>query len=120
VNPNSGPGVSPWWPNEDYVRDIPRLNKFSNVRIVGYVRTTYCQRPISDVFEDIRLYAKWSRDARNAGLRVDGIFFDETPNLYSEEMKTYLDTITQRVKETNEIHGEKLVRIILIVLFGVN
>ncbi|KAF2709035.1 hypothetical protein K504DRAFT_433822 [Pleomassaria siparia CBS 279.74] len=106
VNPNSGPGAPPWWPNADYVREIPKLSAQPNVQTLGYVATTYCKRPISEVFDDVEMYASWSK---TPGLGVGGIFFDETPNLFSEEVKMYLDAITMRVKESQGIRGQRLV-----------
>lgn len=107
VNPNSGPGAPPWWPNEDYVREIPRLNASRNVTTVGYVRTTYCRRPVEDVVQDIEVYAK--RNNVFAGLQVHGIFVDETVNLYSKEAKHYLDRIDHTVKGSAGIHGNRIV-----------
>ncbi|KAG9194725.1 hypothetical protein G6011_04760 [Alternaria panax] len=96
VNPNSGPGVAPWWPNEDYVREIPRLNALPNVTTLGYVQVAYCKRPIQDVLEDIETYHR--RSEQDDRLSVDGIFVDETVNLYSEEAKKYLDAIDRRAR----------------------
>jgi hypothetical protein len=42
-------------------------------------------------------------------LAVSGIFFDETPNVFSEKAKDFLDTITRHVKETDGIMGSKMV-----------
>lgn len=91
------------------MREILRLNAQPNVRTLGYVRTTYCRRPISDVFADIETYSGWPKDTPHASLGVHGIFFDETPNLFSEEVKTYLDDITKRVKESPGISDGKIV-----------
>ncbi|KAF2108083.1 Spherulation-specific family 4 [Lophiotrema nucula] len=109
VNPNSGPGSEPWWPNADYVREVAKLNALPNVRVVGYVATTYCQRPIEDVLKDIEKYAERSSDLATVGCGVEGIFFDETTNVYSEEVKTYLDAISEGVKASDGILGDKLV-----------
>lgn len=91
------------------MREIPRLNACGNVRTVGYVATTYCKRSIEDVFRDIDRYADWSRDKRFPGLGVNGIFFDETPNLYDEDVKLYLDGVTGKGKSTEGILGDRLV-----------
>ncbi|PVH94173.1 glycoside hydrolase family 135 protein [Periconia macrospinosa] len=104
-NPHSGPGSESWWPNADYVREIPRLNEYENVRTVGYVATTYCKRDIDDIFRDIDRYTEWSRDERFPGLGVSGIFFDATPNLYDEEVKSYLDAVTAKGKGTEGFWG---------------
>lgn len=109
VNPNSGPGSEPWWPNADYVRDIPSLTGHANVQVVGYISTDYCKRSIEKVLEDVNRYGTWSQDCRFPGLAVSGIFFDETPNVFSEKVKDFLDTITRHVKETDGILGSKMV-----------
>jgi hypothetical protein len=107
INPNSGPGAAPWWPNGDYIREIPRLNELPNVTTLGYVRATYCKRDLKDVLEDIQTYAE--RGRKDAGLRVDGIFVDETVNLYSKEAKGYLDVIDRKVEESIGVTGSRLV-----------
>jgi hypothetical protein len=109
INPNSGPGAAPWWPNADYVRELRRLSAYANVQMVGYVRATYCQRPIDDVFEDIETYAAWRNSNVCPGLGVDGIFIDETVNLYSPQAKQYLDSIDDRIVATDGIGGFRLV-----------
>jgi hypothetical protein len=109
VNPDNGPGSAPWWPNSDYVREIPKLNAYANVKMLGYIGTTYAKKPIEDVYVDIAKYAGWSSDAQYPGLGVDGIFFDETPNIYTEPDGMYLQSITKRVKETKGIMGDRMV-----------
>ncbi|CAI6332592.1 unnamed protein product [Periconia digitata] len=109
VNPNSGPGSDPWWPNADYVREIPKLNAFPNVLTIGYVATTYCKRNIEHVLQDIEKYAAWASDERFPGLGVSGIFFDETPNLHTQDVKSYLDAVSTKVKETQGILDKRLV-----------
>src|SRR3954452_15888951 len=85
INPNSGPGAAPWWPNADYVREIPRLNALPNVKTLGYICATYCKRSLDAALDDIDTYgARGRKDARQG---VDGIFVDETVNLYSDEAK---------------------------------
>lgn len=116
LNPNSGPGTAPWWPNADYQREIPRLNALPNVTTLGYVRATYCQRAHGDICSDICTYAE--RGRADAGLKVQGVFVDETVNLYSKEMKRYLDGIDQRVKREDAFGGEGLVRLFFIFAFA--
>jgi hypothetical protein len=106
INPNSGPGAAPWWPNEDYIREIPRLNALPNVTTLGYVRATYCKRGLEDVLEDIETYAK--RGRQEESLKVDGIFVDETVNLYSKEAKAYLDAIDEKVGESIRVDRRRL------------
>jgi hypothetical protein len=110
INPNSGPGAPPWWPNADYTRGIPKLNACKNVQTVGYVRTDYCKRPEEEVMDDIATYARWSHESGIDGLAVEGIFFDETPNSCpDEENFEYLSAISRRVKETEGILGKRTV-----------
>ncbi|KAK7187561.1 hypothetical protein PSPO01_06295 [Paraphaeosphaeria sporulosa] len=109
VNPNSGPGSEPWWPNADYLRDVPKLNACSNVRTVGYVSTAYCNRPIQEVYEDIRQYASWAKDKNSRSLGMNGIFFDETPNIFTENARNYLTAITQNVKNMGTLLGDGIV-----------
>ena len=110
INPHSGPGIAPWWPNEDYTQEIPRLNAYSNVTLLGYVRATYCRRQLSDVIDDIETYAARSTGDASVGLGVQGIFVDETVNLYTKEKKHYLDNIDARVRGMDGIGGNRMVR----------
>jgi hypothetical protein len=106
INPNSGPGSAPWWPNEDYIREIPRLNTLPNVTTLGYVRATYCKRDLKDVLEDIETYAE--RGQQDGILKLDGIFVDETVNLYTKEARGYLDAIDRKVEENIGVDGRRL------------
>ncbi|KAI5367116.1 Putative Spherulation-specific family 4 [Septoria linicola] len=109
VNPNSGPGTFPWWPNLDYLREVPKLNARSNCTVVGYVRVDYCNRDVAEVLADLRRYAKWPDDTGVKGLHISGIFFDETPNETSQFKATYLQKINQEVKNADGILGESLI-----------
>jgi hypothetical protein len=108
VNPNSGPGGSPL-PSHDYVREVPKLNVNTNVYTVGYVRIHYCDKPLSDVYEEIDTYAGWAKDYESSGLGVKGILLDETPNHYSADRAKYLDAVHQHIKATVGILGDRLV-----------
>jgi hypothetical protein len=110
INPSNGPGSAPWWPNADYVREIPRLNAFPNVQTVGYVHSTYCKRSSHDLIKDVETYAARSNDDSFQGLEVQGIFIDETVNLYSPKVKQYLDGIDEKIKANDGIGGDRLVR----------
>ncbi|KAH7069092.1 Spherulation-specific family 4 [Paraphoma chrysanthemicola] len=107
VNPDSGPGAAPWWPNVDYAREIPKLNAFTNVKTVGYVRSTYCNRPIDQVFQDIDTYA--TRKINGKDNLFQGIFVDETVNIFSPEVKTYLDRVDSKIKGTQGLSGKRLI-----------
>ena len=91
---------------EDYSREIPKLNSYSNVKVLGYVRTDYCRRPVEDVEEDIETYGSWEPK-----FRPSGIFFDETPNLDSEDgsIARYLARVAMHTKACKGILGDRLV-----------
>jgi hypothetical protein len=110
VNPNSGPGAAPWWPNEDYTREIPRLNEYANVEVLGYVHATYCQRSVENVLRDIKTYGDRHKDEPLNGLQIQGIFVDETVNLYSPKVAQYLGRIDEEIKANDGIGGDRIVR----------
>jgi hypothetical protein len=123
INPNSGPYAE--YPNSapgrlslpghDYCREIPKLNVFSNVTVIGYVRIGYCKKPLSEVFAEVETYAAWNREP---GLAVRGIFIDETPNHYSAEKVEYLDAIKHGIRfGLNSLAGSRLVSLSTAVLY---
>jgi hypothetical protein len=73
---------------------------------LGYVRATYCKRDLTDVLEDIETYAE--RGRQDESLKVDGIFVDETVNLYSKEAKAYLDAIDRKVEDIIGVDGRRI------------
>jgi len=85
-----------------------------NVTTLGYVRTTYCKRPVQDILDDIESYDRRGRE--NSGYRVDGIFLDETVNLYSEEVKSYLDTVDRRAHVLAGVAEERMASLHLSML----
>ena len=82
INPANGPTQTP---DENYQREISKLAGFTNIQLLGYVRTNYTQRPIDNVLADVTTWSTWSG--------FQGIFFDETPNSYTDDIGTYLSTI---------------------------
>ena len=110
VNPGSGPyngnNKEPL-PGADYVREIPKLNVFSNVITVGYVRVGWCKRPLDDVFEEIDTYAAWSQD--NPHMGMNGILLDETPNHYTKARSEYLDVVNRHIKTVEGLSEPRLV-----------
>jgi hypothetical protein len=67
INPNSGAGTSI---NTDYVSTV-NVAKNASIKIYGYVYTSYGNRPLSQITQEIDNYRNW--------YNVDGIFLDETP-----------------------------------------
>jgi hypothetical protein len=68
MNPNSGPGSAP---NSDYTHEVDPL-RAAGGRVIGYVPTTYGNRPLTDVLTDVDAYYAW--------YDIDGIYFDEATN----------------------------------------
>lgn len=97
INPNSGPGNNTLL-DENYQREIPKVNQIANALTVGYVRTNYTNRSIHDVLDDVNTYASWA-DA-DGNFTLHGIFFDETPNNYTAEIGQYMSQIDEFVKHS--------------------
>lgn len=106
INPDSGPGSGDV-PDANYITAINTLHTYSNVKVIGYVHTTYATRNIDLVLADISKYAAWP--SKSSGLHVDGIFFDEAPHVYSNASAAYLSTADSAVKSANGISGDKTV-----------
>lgn len=81
--------------------------------MVGYVRTDWGRRPIQKVLDDIAIYAGWNQNnatkaeeddhqtcVKTGRLAVRGIFFDETPNLYTTQSAEYLCLIDRSVRDS--------------------
>ncbi|KAJ5460096.1 uncharacterized protein N7458_001648 [Penicillium daleae] len=100
INPGNGPGPNSL-PDANYTREIPVLTSYANVRLLGYVHTSYAQRNISLVRKDIGTYAAWPTESSNPDLAVRGIFIDEAPQQYSAQSLAYLQNLTDLVKELN-------------------
>ncbi|OJJ07410.1 hypothetical protein ASPVEDRAFT_56802 [Aspergillus versicolor CBS 583.65] len=106
VNPQSGPG-STTLPDEAYQAAIRQLNTYPNAQKVGYVRTTYADRNVSEVLDDIATYSGWQ--SQDADLAMEGIFFDEAPHQFSDATRDYLDRISSAVKDAAGLQGERTV-----------
>jgi Spherulation-specific family 4 len=112
LNPDSGPGASPYTVDE-YMLQILKINNFTNVETVGYVHTSFATRNISDVLEDVAIYSGWNTNANattGSKLAVHGIFFDEAPSEYTEATAQYMLAINQAVKNASGFLGDKTVR----------
>ncbi|KAJ5335177.1 hypothetical protein N7452_007580 [Penicillium brevicompactum] len=98
INPGNGPGPNAL-PDANYTREIPKLTAYENVRLLGYVHTTYATRNVSSIRKDIQTYADWPTNSSNPNLAVRGIFFDETPQQYEPQTLSYLQGLTDFVKD---------------------
>ncbi|OCL10268.1 hypothetical protein AOQ84DRAFT_1345 [Glonium stellatum] len=98
VNPNSGPGDSAL-PDANYTQGIATLSSYNNVRTIGYVATSWAQKDVNTVLQEIATYAAWSD--QNSSLALGGIFFDETPAQYDPDSAQYLQTISDAVRSAS-------------------
>ena len=92
INPDSGPGSSQY-PDDAYITALTRLNKFPNVKLIGYVYTGYASRPLSDTIKDIDTYAGWASYTKS-NITVSGIFFDEATDSIAAAPKEYMQNIS--------------------------
>ncbi|RSL73067.1 hypothetical protein CEP53_000848 [Fusarium sp. AF-6] len=79
VDPLNGPGASGKPGNDDvnYIDGTSKLNSYSNVKTICYVRTNYGQAPLDELKANITSWSNWATYAA-ADVGVDGIFFDES------------------------------------------
>ncbi|CAI7606686.1 unnamed protein product [Penicillium glandicola] len=108
INPGNGPGPDSL-PDANYTREIPKLTAYENVRLLGYVYTSYGKRNVSAVRKDIQTYADWPTNSSNPNLAVRGIFFDETPQQYEAQTLTYLQGLTDFVKDLKGLGPDQFV-----------
>ena len=83
-NPSSGAGKSA---NPDYVRQISK-NSAAGIKNIGYIRTNYQKRSITDVEAEIESYYKFYGEKN-----VSGFFFDEIATKTQEDSE-YLHILT--------------------------
>ena len=84
INPASGPGAEASPAYRAAVRDAQR----AGARVLGYVHTTYGERPAADVIADIDRYTSW--------YGVDGIFLDEAS--HDTARLAYYDALARHVR----------------------
>lgn len=106
INPDSGPGSSPL-PNDDFIPAIRKLKSYPHVQTVGYVPTDYGNRAIDDVIRDVQTYAGWALNG--TGIAMQGIFFDEAPHEYSEQVAEFMRTANDAVLSATGLEGNRTV-----------
>ncbi|KAE8154688.1 Spherulation-specific family 4-domain-containing protein [Aspergillus avenaceus] len=97
VNPSSGPGSSSL-PDENYRKAVTKLASHSNVLLIGYVSTSWGDRPISDVERDIKTYAGWPSVSGDSSFAVRGIFLDEGAAEYNGNKVSYYTQLNSLIK----------------------
>jgi hypothetical protein len=87
INPNSGPGT---YQDPNYVNGINKLRS-AGVTVIGYVYTSYSNRPITAVEQDVHAYKTFYPN-------INGIMFDEMSNVAGSGHKSYYSTISNYAK----------------------
>ncbi|KAL6703067.1 hypothetical protein ACN47E_010274 [Coniothyrium glycines] len=107
VNPCSGPCKGSL-PDQAYLDEVPKLRDYPNIRTLGYVATHYADKDIEDVLAEISLYARWPQLTEITKMRMDGIFFDETPSTFDIDDYEYLKRASQAVRNSTSF-GDRFV-----------
>ncbi|KAI6245082.1 Spherulin-4 [Erysiphe necator] len=122
LNPNNGPGSCDYkkqgdhnntavsLPDNNYIREILKLNSYANVKTVGYVSTRWAHREPHLAKSDVDIYSNWSKYPSPApGLGVKGIFLDETVTQYSDSGELYLKELTIFIRSEDNFGPDALV-----------
>jgi Spherulation-specific family 4 len=96
INPDDGPG-NDTLSDPNFQRELPKLFNRQNVVPIGYVRTINATRSIKDVEGDVDKYSEWIMNSTSSYL-MHGIFFDETPSIYTSEGAEFMSQIDDYVK----------------------
>ncbi|MCC6492271.1 MAG: hypothetical protein IT424_04550 [Pirellulales bacterium] len=86
MNPGNGPGNVP---DNNYVSAVNAF-RAAGGRVIGYVYSSYGNRPLAEVTADIDRYAAW--------YAIDGIFVDEMANTGPAERLNYYKSIYDHAK----------------------
>jgi hypothetical protein len=102
INPANGPGPDVL-PDSIYAQEIYKLNRYANVRTLGYVPMDYGKRPIEKAYADIARYVGWGNQYPQ--LAMQGIFLDESPQVGDNHNTTYVENIRKYVKSQRALAG---------------
>ena len=90
MNPFNGPGNSL---DGNYVAAVNAFRQAGG-RVIGYVYSSYTDRPLAQVLADVDRYEQW--------YNIDGIFVDEMANTGPAERLNYYKAIYDHVKAIDE------------------
>lgn len=113
VNDNSGPPYDPNPPAaiKDYAPFLGSLNSYSNVKLIGYIATSYGGKTDSVVEAAVDQYVAWTTAEGWSGasfdIHLDGIFFDEIDTATSQ--LEHNKAITQYAKTKFATQGGPIV-----------
>lgn len=105
INPDDGPGNGTR-PSPEYVDVLNALDVYPHVQTLGYIRTDRGTRDSATVRAEIAAYSGWSKFQ---DLRLDGIFFDQTPYRDEGGAGEYLRNVSATVRHSEGFLEPKLV-----------
>lgn len=94
INPDNGPGNATR-PSSEYVDVLNALEAYPQVQTLGYVRTDNGTRDDATIRAEIATYSGWSKFQ---DLKLNGIFFDQTPYKDQGDAGKYLRNISATVR----------------------
>jgi hypothetical protein len=104
VNPSNGPGEATW-PTAPFIDAVKKLNRFSNVRTLGYIDTVGGSKSNATVRAQIATYVGWNNVTE--GLTLSEVYFDHT--LWEDDgdgvAKAYLGNVSAAVRQTDGWSG---------------
>lgn len=105
INPDDGPGNSTR-PSREYANVLSALQVYPHVQTLGYIRTDRGTRDNATVRAEIAAYSGWSKFQ---DLRLNGIFFDQTPYRDEGNARAYLRNISATVRNSEGFLEPRLV-----------
>ncbi|KAJ8116450.1 hypothetical protein OPT61_g2138 [Boeremia exigua] len=105
INPDSGPGNGTR-PSTKYVNILNTLELYPHVQTLGYISTERGTRDDSTVRAEISAYSGWSKFQN---LKLNGVFFDQTPYKDEGGAREYLRNISATVRHSKGFLEPKLV-----------
>ncbi|KAH6614019.1 Spherulation-specific family 4-domain-containing protein [Boeremia exigua] len=105
INPDDGPGNGTR-PSPEFVGVLNTLEVYPHVQTLGYIHTDRGSRSSATVRAEIARYSGWSKFQ---DLRLDGIFFDQTPYRDGDSAREYLRNISATVRHSEGFSEPKLV-----------
>lgn len=111
VNPSNGPGGSTTLQDKNFLTNVPKLVAHRNVRLIGYVSTSWGGRDISEVEADIKQYAEWPSSSGDSSFAVQGIFLDEGATEYNEATVSYYEQAASLIKQSSGLGPDNYVSI---------
>ena len=94
INPGSGPGAAP----DSNYQAAANTFKAAGGNLIGYVHTSYTNRPIADVTADMERFMAW--------YPIDGFFIDEMSNQDDPSHLTYYQNIYNYAKNLSTTSGQ--------------